>query len=174
VSSHASSFLLRQDLSAAASYQYVMEKVQRILRTGDLAALRATRFHHAPFNRSPAEAIRLGRSRQPDHTPELHADIARMASALENREAAWQAQPWPVEPQPVPLGLEALFNGPHSLSLGWRTPAHQASAVYREPYTEVTSGEHGRQSQAAEYLEPTILLKLVPLGRHRVDRAALC
>jgi hypothetical protein len=73
----------------------------------------------------------------PEHTPELHADIADMAQLWRNREAAWHAQPWPVEPQPVPRWLwKRLFKlriRYHSLE---DTLHIQGLSGYREAYTE--------------------------------------
>ena len=41
----------------------------------------------------------------PEHAPELRADIEEMARLWRNREASWHAQPWPVEDQPIPRWL---------------------------------------------------------------------
>ena len=81
----------------------------------------------------------MGRAREPRAPAELRADIEVMAGLWRNREAAWHAQPWPVEDQPIPRWLwKRLYKlriRYHSLE---DTLHIQGLSGYREPYTEDT------------------------------------
>jgi hypothetical protein len=135
----------------AASYHYAMEKgADHPFAVETLASLRAPGFTMPPFNRPRPKQFAWDDPDSPEHAPELHADIALMAQLWRNREAAWQSQPWPVEPQPVPRWFwKRLFKVRiryHSLE---DTLHIQGLSGYREPYTEVTGGSTDDQSQIA-------------------------
>jgi hypothetical protein len=139
----------------AASYQYAMEKgADHPFAQETLVSLRKRGFTMPPFNRPRLKKFDWDDPDNPEHTPELHAEIALMAQLWRNREAAWQAQPWPVEPQPVPRWFwKRLFKVRiryHSLE---DTLYIQGLSGYREPHTEVASVSTDGQSQAAGVAE---------------------
>lgn len=122
----------------AASYQFATEKdVDHPFAIETLASLRRRGFTMPAFNRAVPKKYEWDDPDNPEHTPELHADIAAMAQLWRNREAAWHAQPWPVEPQSVPRWLwKRLFKlriRYHSLE---DTLHIQGLSGYREAYTE--------------------------------------
>jgi hypothetical protein len=125
----------------AASYQFAMEKgVDHPFAIETLASLRAPGFTMPPFNRPRPKKFEWDDPDNPEHTPELKADIEVMARLWRNREASWHAQPWPVEDQPIPRWLwKRLFKlriRYHSLE---DTLHIQGLSGYREPYTESTN-----------------------------------
>jgi hypothetical protein len=133
----------------AASYQYVMGKsADHPFAQETLASLRAPSFTMPPFNRPELKKFDWDDPDNPEHTPELRADIALMAQLWRNREAAWHAQPWPVEPLPVPRWfwkrLYKLRIRYHSLE---DTLHIQGLSGYRAPHAEVTSDGTQEQSQ---------------------------
>ena len=71
------------------------------------------------FNRPVPKHYAWDDPDNPEHTPQLRADIEEMGRLWRNREASWHAQPWPVEDQPMPRWLwKRLFrlrNRYHSL-----------------------------------------------------------
>jgi hypothetical protein len=124
----------------AASYQYAMEKgADHRFAQETLASLRAPGFTMPPFNRPRPPKLEWDAPENPEHTAELRADIEVMARLWRNREAAWQARPWPVEDQPIPRWLwKRLYKlriRYHSLE---DTLHIQGFSGYREPYTEDT------------------------------------
>jgi hypothetical protein len=124
----------------AASYQYAMEKgVDHPFAKETLASLRRRGATVPAFNRSLPKKFSWDDPDNPEHTPELRADIEVMARLWRNREASWHAQQWPVEDQPIPRWLwKRLFKlriRYHSLE---DTLHIQGLSGYREPYTEDT------------------------------------
>ncbi len=125
----------------AASYQYAMEKgADHLFAQETLASLRTPGFTMPPFNRPrPPKQFAWDDPDNPDHTPELKADIEEIARLWRNREAAWLAQPWPVEDRAIPRWfwkrLYKLRIRYHSLQ---DTLHVQGLSGYREPYTEDT------------------------------------
>jgi hypothetical protein len=90
----------------AASYQYAMEKgADHPFARETLASLRKRGFTLRAFNRPVPKKFEWDDPDNPEHTPELKADIEEMARLWRNREASWHAQPWPVEDQPIPRWL---------------------------------------------------------------------
>jgi hypothetical protein len=86
----------------AMSYRYAMEKgADHPYAVETLASLRAPGFTMPTFNRPVPKSFAWDDPENPEHSPELKADIEEMAQHWRNREAAWHAQPWPVETQPV-------------------------------------------------------------------------
>jgi hypothetical protein len=90
----------------AASYQYATEKgADHSFAIETLARLRAPGFTLPAFDRPRPPSLEWDGPEDPEHTPELRADVAEMARLWRNREAAWHARPWPVEDQPIPRWL---------------------------------------------------------------------
>jgi hypothetical protein len=132
----------------AASYQYAMEKgADHPFARGTLASLRKRGFTVPPFNRPVPKRYEWDDPENPEHTSELHADIVEMAQLWRNREAAWHAQPWPVEPQLIPRSLwKRLFKlriKYHSLK---NTLHIQGLSGYREPHIESSQADDHTQS----------------------------
>jgi hypothetical protein len=90
----------------AASYQYAMDKgADHPFAQETLASLRKRGFAMPAFNRPVPKKFEWDDPGNPEHIPELRADIEVMARLWRNREASWHAQPWPVEDQPIPRWL---------------------------------------------------------------------
>ena len=124
----------------AASYQCAMEKgADHPYAVETLASLRSPGFTMPPFSRPVPKQFAWDDPDNPEHTPELRADIEEMARLWRNREACWHAQPWPAETQPVPRWLwKRLFrlrNRYHSLE---DTVQLEGLRGYSHPYTEDT------------------------------------
>jgi len=124
----------------AASYQCAMEKgADHPYAVETLASLRSPGFTMPPFSRPVPKQFAWDDPDNPEHTPELRADIEEMARLWRNREAGWHAQPWPMETQPVPRWLwKRLFrlrNRYHSLE---DTVQLEGLRGYSHPYTEDT------------------------------------
>jgi hypothetical protein len=122
----------------AASYQYAMEKgIDHPYAMETLASLRAPGFTMLPFSRPVPKEYAWNDPDNPEHSPELRADVSEMGRLWRNREASWHAQPWPTEKQPVPRWLwKRLFklrNRYHSLE---DTVQLEGLRGYSEPYTE--------------------------------------
>jgi hypothetical protein len=104
----------------ATSYQYLMEKgpehnfAQELIST-----FRAPGYVLPPFNRPVPCQFAWDHPDNPEHSPELRADIVEMARLWRNREAHKHVQPWPTEAAPIPEALwRKLFkirNRYHSL-----------------------------------------------------------
>jgi hypothetical protein len=121
----------------AASYRYAIEKGADHPYAGEtLASLRVPGFTMPPFDRPVPKRYAWDDPDNPEHTPELRADVAEMARLWRNREASWRAQPWPMEDQPVPRWLwKRLFrlrNRYHSLE---DTLQFEGLRGYSQPYT---------------------------------------
>lgn len=104
----------------AASYQYAMEKgCDHPYAEETLASLRAPGFIMPPFSRPVPKHYEWDAPENPEHTPEVRADIEEMVRLWRNREASWHGQPWPAEHQSTPRALwRRLFrlrNRYHSL-----------------------------------------------------------
>jgi hypothetical protein len=96
----------RKTYPTAASYQYATEKgADHPFAQETLASLRKRGFIMPDFNRPVPKKFEWDDPDNPEHTPELRADIEVMARLWRNREASWHAQPWPVEDQPIPRWL---------------------------------------------------------------------
>jgi len=65
----------------------------------------ANAVQHAAFQSPRAEEVRMDDPDNPEHTPELEADIEEMARLWRNREASWHAKAVAVEDQPIPTAL---------------------------------------------------------------------
>ena len=127
----------------AASYQYVMEKgADHPYAVETLVSLRAPGFTMLPFSRPVPKEYAWNDPDNPEHTPELRADIEEMARLWRNREASKQEQPWPTKGQPIPRWLwKRLFrlrNRYHSLE---DTLQFEGLRKYIGPYTEETCGD---------------------------------
>lgn len=104
----------------AASYRYAIEKgADHPYAVETLASLRAPGFTMPPFSRPVPKQYEWDAPENPEHTPELRADIEVMSRLWRNREAAKREQPWPAEYPPIPRALwKRLFrlhNRYHSL-----------------------------------------------------------
>ena len=126
----------------AASYQYATEKgADHPFALETLARLRAPGFRMPPFDRPRPPELEWDAPDNPDHTPELRADVAEMARLWRNREASWRAQPWPTEDQPIPRWLwKRLFrlrNRYHSFE---DTLQFEGLRGYSQPYTPDDTG----------------------------------
>jgi hypothetical protein len=124
----------------AASYQYAMEKgADHPYAVETLASLRAPGFTMLPFSRPVPRECAWNDPDNPEHSPELRADIEEMWRLWRNREASKHEQPWPTEGQPIPRWLwKRLFrlrNRYHSLE---DTLQFEGLRGYRRPYTEGT------------------------------------
>jgi hypothetical protein len=134
-----------------ASYQYAMEKgADHPFAQETLVSLRKRGVALPAFNRPVPKKFEWDDPDNPEHTPQLRADIEEMARLWRNREASGHAQPWPVEDQPIPKALwKRLFKlriRYHSLE---DTLHIQGLSGYREPYTEGTCGITDGQTQSA-------------------------
>jgi hypothetical protein len=96
-----------------------------------------------PFNRLVPEEYEWDDRDNPEHTPELMAEIEVMARLWRNREASWREEPWPTDHQPIPRALwRRLFrirNRYHSLE---NTLQFEGLRGYSEPYTEQTKEQN--------------------------------
>ena len=104
----------------AASYQYAIEKgADHPYAVETLASLRVPGFTMPSFSRPVPKEYAWNDPDNPEHSPELRADIEEMGRLWRNREASWRDQPWPVENQLTPRALwRRLFrlrNRYHSL-----------------------------------------------------------
>lgn len=104
----------------AASYAYAMEKgANHPYAVETLASLRARGFTVPPFSRPVPKQYEWDAPENPEHTPELRADIEEMWPLWKNREARKHKQPRPKEYPPIPRALwKRLFrirNRYHSL-----------------------------------------------------------
>ncbi|MGY4168355.1 hypothetical protein [Bradyrhizobium sp. USDA 4529] len=104
----------------ATSYRYAMEKgVDHPYAVETLASLRAPGFTMPPFSRPVPKVYAWNDPDNPEHTPELRADIAEMARLWRNREASKHEQSWPTKYPPIPRSLwrrlYRLRNRYHSL-----------------------------------------------------------
>lgn len=104
----------------AASYRYAVEKgAEHAYAVETLTSLRAPGFTMPPFSRPVPKQYEWDAPENPEHTPELRADIEVMNRLWRNREAAKREQPWPTEYPPIPRVLwKRLFrlrNRYHSL-----------------------------------------------------------
>jgi hypothetical protein len=109
-----------QSKPTAASYQFVIEKgPDHEWAREALVTMRAPGYIMPPFDRPEPKRYAWDDPDNPEHTPELRADVAEMARLWRNREASWHPQPWPTEHQPIPRWLwKRLFrlrNRYHSL-----------------------------------------------------------
>jgi hypothetical protein len=105
---------------AAASYQFVIEKgPDHEWAKEALVTMRAPGYIMPPFDRPEPKRYAWDDPDNPEHTPELRAEVADMARLWRSREASWHAKPWPTEDQPIPRWLwKRLFrlrNRYHSL-----------------------------------------------------------
>jgi hypothetical protein len=126
----------------AASYQYTMEKgADHPYAQEILASLRAPGAAMPDFDRPVPKEYEWNDPDNPAHTPELRADIEKMARLWRNREASWREEPWPTEYPPIPRTLWrrlfAIRNRYHSLE---NTLQFEGLRGYSEPYTEDTCG----------------------------------
>jgi hypothetical protein len=124
----------------ATSYQYAMEKgVDHPYAQEILASLRAPGAAMPGFERPVPKEYEWGDPDNPKHTPELRADIEKMARLWRNREASWREEPWPPEYPPITRTLwRRLFrirNRYHSLE---NTLQFEGLRGYSDPYTEQT------------------------------------
>ena len=129
----------------AASYQYAMEKgADHPFAKETLASLRKRGATVPDFRRPLPKNFEWDDPDNPEHTPELKADIGEMARLWRNREASWHAQPWPVENHPIP---NALWKRLYKLRIRYHsledTLHIQGLSGYREPFTEdqITDGQ---------------------------------
>lgn len=104
----------------AASYRYAVEKgASHPYALETLASLRAPGFTMPPFSRPVPKQYEWDAPENPEHTPELRADIEEMGRLWRNRKAVKREQPWPTEYPPIPRALwKQLFrlrNRYHSL-----------------------------------------------------------
>ncbi|SCB40259.1 hypothetical protein GA0061098_1008105 [Bradyrhizobium shewense] len=104
----------------AASYIYAMEKgADHPYAVETLASLRAPGFNMPPFSRPVPKQYEWDGPENPEHTPELRADIEVMSRLWRNRQAVKRDQPWPTEYPPIPRALlkrlYRLRNRYHSL-----------------------------------------------------------
>ena len=142
-----------QTKPTAASYQFVIEKgPEHKWAKEALATMRAPGYIMPTFDRPEPKSYTWDDPDNPEHTPELRADVAEMARLWRNREASWHAQPWPVEDQPIPRWLwKRLFrlrNRYHSLE---DTLQFEGLRGYSQPYTADDTGmiiSDAQQSQA--------------------------
>jgi hypothetical protein len=104
-----------------------------------LASLRAPGAIVPDFNRPIPKEYEWDDPDNPEHSPELRADIEKMARLWRNREASWREEPWPTQYPPIPRALwKRLFrirNRYHSLE---NTLQFQGLRGYSEPHTENT------------------------------------
>jgi hypothetical protein len=105
----------------AASYQHAMEKgAAHPYAVETLATLRALGFTMPPFSRPVPKEFAWDDPENPEHAPEIKADIEEMARLWRNREASWRGLPSPEAAQSVPKSLwSRLFrvrNHYHSLA----------------------------------------------------------
>jgi len=127
----------------AMSYRHAMDKgADHSYALETLASLRAPGFTMPPFNRPVPKHYAWDDPDNPQHSPELKADIEEMCRLWRNREASKHEQPWPTEPMPIPRGLwKRLFrirNRYHSLE---DTLQIQGLHKYSQPLPLV-QGEH--------------------------------
>ena len=142
-----------QSKPTAASYQFVIEKgPDHEWAKEALVTMRAPGYIMPTFDRPEPKSYAWDDPDNPEHTPELRADVAEMARLWRNREASWHAQPWPVEDQPIPRWLwKRLFrlrNRYHSLE---DTLQFEGLRGYSQPYTADDTGmiiSDAQQSQA--------------------------
>jgi hypothetical protein len=118
----------------AMSYRYAMDKgAEHPFASETLASLRAPGAAMPPFNRPVPKEYAWDCPDNPEHTPELRAEIAELAHLWRNREASRHELPWPREDLPIPRGLwRKLFkirNRYHSLG---DTIEIQGLSRYRE------------------------------------------
>jgi len=109
-----------QTKPTAASYQFVTEKgADHEWAREALATMRAPGFTMPPFDRPVPKQFAWDDPDNPEHTPELRAEIEEMARLWRNREASRRAQPWPTGDLAIPRWLwKRLFrlrNRYHSL-----------------------------------------------------------
>jgi hypothetical protein len=90
-----------------------------------------------PFSRPVPKEYAWDDPDNPEHTPELKADIEEMGRLWRNREASKHERPWPMEAQPIPRWLwKRLYrirNHYHSLE---DTLQLEGLHRYSEPPTE--------------------------------------
>lgn len=125
----------------ALSYSFAIEKgVDHPYAAETLASLRAPGFTMPPLNRPVPKVYAWDDPANPEHTPELHADIEALAQLWRNREASKHKEPWPTEAQPIPRRLwKTLFkirNRYHSLA---DTVEIQGLSRYREQAPQVAT-----------------------------------
>jgi hypothetical protein len=126
----------------AASYQYAMDKgADHPFAQGTLASLRKRGATLPDFDRPMPKEYEWDDPDNPEHTPELRAEIEEMGRLWRNREASWREEPWPTEYQPIPRTLwKRLFRiriRYHSLE---NTLQFEGLRGYSQPYTEDTRG----------------------------------
>jgi hypothetical protein len=124
----------------AASYQYAIEKgAEHPFALETLASMRAPGYVMPDFDRPVPKEYEWDDPDSPEHTPELRADIEKMARLWRNREASWREEPWPTEYPPIPRTLwRRLFrirNRYHSLE---NTLQFEGLRGYCDPFTEQT------------------------------------
>lgn len=126
----------------ATSYQHAMDKgAEHPYASETLASLRTPRFTMPPFSRPVPKHFAWDDPDNPEHAPELRADVAELARLWRNREARKREQPWSAGAQPIPRRLwKRLFklrNRYHSL----KDTVHFAElGNYSQPPTESTCG----------------------------------
>jgi hypothetical protein len=124
----------------AASYRYAVDKgADHPFALETLASLRNRRATVLDFNRPVPKQFAWDDPDNPEHTPEINADIDEMSRLWRNRDASQHARPWPTEHAPIPRWLwKRLFrirNRYHSLEA---TLQFEGLRGYSEPYTEDT------------------------------------
>ena len=84
-----------------------------------LATLRAAGFTMPPFDRPLPKDFAWDDPDNPDHTPEVKADVEVIARLYRNRQACWLTRPRPHPDEPIPRPLwkrcYRLRNRYHSL-----------------------------------------------------------
>jgi hypothetical protein len=109
-----------QTKPTAASYQFVVEKgPEHLFAQEILAGLRAPGYVMPPFDRPVPKLFDWDDPDNPEHTPEVRADVAEIALLYRNRQASWLAMPRSGPNEPIPRWLwkrcYRLRNRYHSL-----------------------------------------------------------
>jgi hypothetical protein len=119
----------------ALSYRHAMDKgADHPFAVETWNALRAPGATVPAFNRPVPRQFGWCEPDNPEHTPELRADIVELARLWRNREAHRRSEPWPTEALTIPRRfwkqLFRLRNKYHSLE---DTIEIQGLARYRDP-----------------------------------------
>jgi hypothetical protein len=109
-----------QTKPTTASYQFVVEKgPEHLFAQKILAGLRAPEYVMPPFDRPVPKRFDWDDPDNPEHTPEIKADVAEIARLYRNRQASQLALPRPDPAEPIPRWLwkrcYRLRNRYHSL-----------------------------------------------------------
>jgi hypothetical protein len=110
-----------QTKPTAASYQFVVEKgPEHLFAQEILGGMRAPGYVIPPFDRPVPKRYAYDDPDNPEHTPEVRADVAEIARLYRNRQASWLAMPRPDPTVAIPRWLwkrcYRLRNRYHSLT----------------------------------------------------------